>query len=103
MVDLVVMPLAQRQQIVDVSQSAGFPEDDVMQFGTRLAHTTPRDRARGIHGAEGAALRPISQPGGAAEVQFAGGVDDHPVAHGDGLVNGRLVERLQNPIGQLNR
>ena len=39
------------------------------------------DGAGAIEAAEGASLGPVGEPGGAAEVEFAGGVEHDPVAH----------------------
>ncbi len=69
----------------------------------RVAHSTAGDRTGRIHGAEGAALGTVGQPGCATEVQFAGGVDDHSVADHHGVHDCGLVAGRRGLVGVARR
>ena len=79
------------------------PPDDVVQLGAAVAHSAAGDRTGRVHGAEGAALRPVGESGGASEVEFAGGVDDHPVTHRHGVHDRGLGTDRRGPVGAARR
>ena len=79
----VVVLAAQREQVGEVGWAAAAPPVHVMGFGVVERNIAARNSARGVDGAEGASLGTVGEPGGAAEVELAVGVDDSAVADDD--------------------
>ncbi len=100
----VVVPGAQRYQVVEVASAAVLPPDDVVRLGVVEADGAARHGAARVEGAQGPTLGPVGEAGGPPEVQFARGVKDHAVAHDDGLGVGSTLEQLpQDAPRQLDR
>ena len=101
-VDGVVVSDAQGQEVVEVGGAAVFPPDDVVELAEVVAGVAAGDGARGVEGAQGAALGPVGHPGGAAQVEPAGGVEHDAAAHDDRVDVGGVEQAAQHLGGQLD-
>jgi hypothetical protein len=97
-VDVLMVLLAYGEQVVEVGATVVPPPDDVVQSGAAVAHVAAGDRTGRVDGAERSALSPVRQAGRASEVEFAGSVDDHRVAHGHGVHDRGLEEIVEHPL-----
>ena len=88
----VVVLAAEWEQVVEVGWSAVAPPVHVVGFGVVEGDVAPGDGAGGVDGAEGSSLGAVGESGGAAEVEFAVGVDDGAVAGDDGSYVGVSAE-----------
>ena len=82
--------------------AAVFPPNDVVELAEVVAGVAAGDGARAVEGAQGAALGPVGHPGGAAQVEAAGGVEDDAAAHDDRVEVGGVEQAVQHLGGQLD-
>ena len=99
----VVVSDTQGQQVGEVGGAAVFPPDDVVEVAEVVAGVAAGDGAGGVEGAQGAALGPVGHPGGAAQVEAAGGVEHDAAAHDDRVDVGGVEQAAQHLGGQLDR
>ncbi len=88
--------------MASVGASAVAPPDDVVQFAAVVVDGAAGDGAGGVEPAECSSLVAVGDPGGPAEVEVAGCVQDDPVGDHDGVASADVEQFLEHRHRQLD-
>ena len=101
-VNLLMVLLADGQQIREISTAVVSPPDHVMQLGTGVAHAAARDRTGRVQSAQRTPLIAVRQACGATQIHDARGFDHEAVSDFDRVHAGDRSQRFQELVREVD-